>query len=567
MTILIRPLTVMAAACLITAPAIATPPKAVIPPTAARPLERALGEKLGAGLDLQSAAIARDHVVVTFGAGDDGPVGLTVTLRHPSVVEGAVHVGPAFSIHSDQPSHGSITKLQGRLGDLDVKTFWYTPEPPPAKAEPAHEADAPDHQQEAEDALRLALHAGRIDDQDVARSRLDALEKDARLRMAAGLELAEAWYRIGDPARGARAAATFLSTVSFVEPMDAIRGGVLKGQALTVPDLRAALAHAKHECKVGALGRSMEAVGRLEDAHVLLGELFDKAGCMEAALERIAWHVAAHDFPAADTLSAALLKRHPESEEAIGRRAQVLLALKRPVEAVELLEPVVWKNPHSGLLSALLGVYNRVPDDEWQDRKRAEIVAKAAADSEDHTAAFYAGVLLHYDGQFAASDVKLKPLLEVFGEQPRLFIYLGMNAFNLGDAPGALALLKRGEALQAPDPDIYYCRAEVNRFSDPSAAAEDLRRYLAQTRGSPTANPKKRERVETMANTLAACIKAGGPVPCPGPWEHPHGHAANAPAPDPARPQGMPVMWGLIVALLLALGAWKFMRPSASSSA
>ena len=164
-------------------------------------------------------------------------------------------------------------------------------------------------------------------------------------------------------------------------------------------------------------------------------------------------------------------------------------------------------------------------------------------------------MLLHYDGQFAASDAKLEPLLKVFGEQPRLFIYLGMNAFNLGDTEKAYALLEQGEALEAPDPDIYYCRAEVNRFNNPAAAAEDLRRYLAQTRGSPTANPKKRARVETMARTLAACIEAGGPIPCPGPWEHPYGHPANEAPPEPEGTAGIPTWWawvGLGVLLLLA---------------
>jgi tetratricopeptide (TPR) repeat protein len=542
-------------------------PAPVLPPTAARPLEAALGDRgLGPGLALQTATLNRDHVVVTFGKGDDAPTRLTVTLRHPNAAEGAVHVGPAFSIHAQDQPKALVAKLAKRLQSLERATFWYTPQAPVSKPGPKAEPEEPEGQEDAEDALRLALHAARIDDKDLAVARLDAMESDARLRAAAGLDLAEAWYRVGVPERGVAAAEHFINTVSFLEPMDAIRGGVLRGQALPLAELRAALAGVQHGCAVGSLGSSMDAVGRQADAHLLLGELFTDGGCMEAALERIAWYVAAHDFPQADALSQALIERFPESEEAIGRRAQVLMALKRPLDAVGLLEPVVWKNPHSGLLSALLGVYNRVSDDAWQDAKRAEIVAKSAADADDHTAAFYAGVLLHYDGQFAASNLKLEPLLETFGEQPRLFIYLGMNAFNLGDTPKAFALLRRGEALRAPDPDIYYCRAEVNRFTDPPAAAEDLRRYLAQTRGSPTSNPKKRARVEAMARTLAACIAAGGPIPCPGPWEHPYGHPSNEPAPEPGGTASIPAWWAVVLVLLLAGAGLLWRRRSASTA-
>ncbi len=530
----------------------AAAPAPVMPPTAARPLERALGADLGRGLVLQKAAINSDHVVLSYGPKEDGPTSLTLTLRHPSASDGAAHVGPTFSIHGDAAeAKGAVTKLAKRLESLAVETFWFTPKPATVKAGPEPEPETADRQAEADDALRLALHAARIDDHALARERLTAMEQDAGLQEASGLDLVEAWYTIGDKARGAEAAKAFLAAQKELKPLDAIRAGVLKGQALSVDDLMGLLAQAKHECQVGAIGSSLDAVGRRADGHRLLERLFDEGGCMEAALERIAWYVADHDFPNADALSERLLQKFPESEEAIGRRAQVLMALKRPLDAVELLEPVVWKNPHSGLLSALLGAYNRVSDDAWQDAKRKEIVAKAAANKEDHTAAFYAGVLLHYDGQFAASDAQLEPLLKVFGEQPRLFIYLGMNAFNLGDTQKAFALLKRGEDLEAPDPDIYYCRAEVNRFTNPQAAAEDLRRYLAQTRGSPTSNPKKRARVETMARTLAACIEAGGPVPCPGPWEHPYGHPANEPPPEVESTAGIPEWAGVVGVLVL----------------
>ena len=54
-----------------------------------------------------------------------------------------------------------------------------------------------------------------------------------------------------------------------------------------------------------------------------------------------------------------------------------------------------------------------------------------------------------------------------------------------------------------------------------------------------------------MARTLAACIEAGGPVPCPGPWEHPYGHPANEPPPEVESTAGIPEWAGIVGVLVL----------------
>ena len=180
--------------------ALAETPQPVIPPTAARPLERALGDDLGRGLALQKAAINADHVLLSYGPKADGETTTTLTLRHPDISKGASHVGPTFSIHAgaDVPK-GAVSKLAKRLDGLTKATFWYVPEAAKVKPGPAPEPETADRQAEADDALRLALHAARIDDSDLAKERLTAMEQDAALREAAGLDLVEAWQL--DPRR------------------------------------------------------------------------------------------------------------------------------------------------------------------------------------------------------------------------------------------------------------------------------------------------------------------------------------------------------------------------------
>jgi MYXO-CTERM domain-containing protein len=71
-----------------------------------------------------------------------------------------------------------------------------------------------------------------------------------------------------------------------------------------------------------------------------------------------------------------------------------------------------------------------------------------------------------------------------------------------------------------PDPDIFYCRAEILRDRDRGRAIADLRRYMAPTGVNVLANPEKERRVGDLIALLEACQKDGRPS-CEGPWEHP----------------------------------------------
>ncbi|MEE2780050.1 MAG: tetratricopeptide repeat protein [Myxococcota bacterium] len=527
----------------------------VLPPTASGPLLRLLkadDAKLGGRLVLQSADIRRTEVEVRYGKTRDGDATLVALLRHPQVSDGAVAVGPAFSLHrGESPAEDrDLRALAERLKDVSPEGLWLTP-PPPEIPEP--EAAAPTEDPDvarARDLIRLALHALAIDNKSRAIEELRTLSEEDGVRRAAGLELSEIWWRVDDKGEARKAVAAWRKDQppGPGSPVDAARARVLSGLPATTGQLGAAI---EGRCDADSLGRSLDAVGRRPEAHLLMQALVDSKGCLAPGLQRIAWLVEERRMEEADKLSLALRKSHPDSDEASGRRAQVLMALSRPQEAVELLEELAWADPDSGLLSSLLGAYNRVPDESWQIAKRAEIVAKADANPDDHVAAFFAGVLLHYGGEFAASDKRLKPLLKSLGNQPRLFIYLGMNAFNQKRTEEAMDYIARAEALEAPDPDVYYCRAELLRWSDPPASLADLDRYLAQTRNSPTSNDRKRQRVQDMRDRLAVCVADEGPIPCPGPWEHPYGHPANLSMADlvPEAQGPGPLPWAGVVVL------------------
>ena len=229
----------------------------------------------------------------------------------------------------------------------------------------------------------------------------------------------------------------------------------------------------------------------------------------------------------AQELTGVLMAHAPDNDEVRSLRAQSLMANSEFKEAAKLLEAAAWKDPDSGLLSSLIGAYQRIEDPAWQDQKLAELEARATRDANDHVAAFLVGVKLHYRGDFAQSDQHLTRVAATFHEQPRLHIYRGMNAFNLGERDRALEHIETAMTLEAPDPDVYYCRAELRRWFDVKGSIEDLNRYLIQSHAGGTTNPAKQERVNRIIKSLEGCIERGDPIPCEAPFEHPRGHEAN----------------------------------------
>lgn len=522
------------------------------------------GGPLDGRLVFQQAQVETDRIRVRYGAKRGGPTGLEATLVYPADGVGIFAVEVAgMDVDMD-----ALVALRARVAAADFKPWTRVD----ADAEPALGAD------EATVAARRtvaeALRAWHVGEQAEARAQLDALRADAARVGGARLELAEAYWRVGDAAAGkAEAALAREEAERRGDAVGQVRADVLGGADRAVASVLDTLKAAGALCEAGPVAEAYAAVGSRAHGLELLELAAADERCDRALITLTDWLIDASRFEDALRVSEPLMTRSPDTADVRARRARALMALGRPREAAETLEPVAWASADSGLISSLLGAYNRVPDPAWQKAKRRELLSRAEAHPDDHIAAFLAGVLLHYEGEFERSDAMLRPLLPIFGKQPRLFIYLGMNAFNLGRRDEALALIEQAMALEAPDPDVYYCRAEIFRWSDPALALADLDRYLAEERGSATQNEKKTQRVVRMRELLAACIERGDPIPCAGPWEHPRGNEANR---DPlsvatadkgaegaegaSRILGWAVLSGLAIVALGLVAAWAVAR-------
>ncbi|MEZ4269414.1 MAG: tetratricopeptide repeat protein [Myxococcota bacterium] len=552
--------------CALALSAVASPPPDYVLGPGQEARIRALleaGGPLDGRLEFQEAKVEVDRIRVRYAAPGEGGRVLEATLVHPS--DGVGHFAVAVSGTSQDDV--ALVALRARVAAADFDPW--------TRAGGAIAAPGGGGVDEITVAARReiteALRAWHVGEEASARKRLDDLRGSASRIGGARLELAEAYWRIGDGAVGRSEAAIGRAEADGRgDAVGKVRGDVLGGADLTVAAVTDVLRAFDALCEAGPVADAYSAVGAQAKGLALLEQAAADPRCDRALIALTDWLIDASRFEEALRVSEPLMARSPDTADVRARRARALMALGRPQEAAETLEPVAWASADSGLISSLLGAYNRVPDAAWQKAKREELLKRAEADPDDHIAAFLAGVLLHYEGQFERSDAMLRPLLPIFGKQPRLFIYLGMNAFNLERRDEALALIEQAMTLEAPDPDVYYCRAEIFRWTDPALALADLDRYLAEERGSATQNEKKTQRVVRMRELLAACVERGAPIPCAGPWEHPRGHEANRdPAPAapgdeaaPAEASAVPWKWlGAGGALALGLlAAWTVAR-------
>jgi len=137
-----------------------------------------------------------------------------------------------------------------------------------------------------------------------------------------------------------------------------------------------------------------------------------------------------------------------------------------------------------------------------------------------------------------------------------------MNVFNQGDRSGALERLTLRADGPSPDPDVFYCRAEILRDTDRKQARDDLARYRLMSEGRRFSNPDKDERIRELTALLDACIADGRAV-CEGPWEHPRlRHRDNN-----VMWWSHPVFLALLFGLLLVAGAFILRRRKKSEDA
>ena len=151
-------------------------------------------------------------------------------------------------------------------------------------------------------------------------------------------------------------------------------------------------------------------------------------------------------------------------------------------ELVRRLEARVAAGERSpGLFKKLLGFYVR---QELRGEKMEHWLAASTARPDDAVAAFFSGVLLHYEKAWQRSNDLLARAEVELPSEPRLHIYRAMNLYNLGRFDAAVISITRAEALEVQDPDVFYCQGEIFRDRDPERARRALERMLEVPRDS-----------------------------------------------------------------------------------
>ncbi len=528
----------------------------VLPPTAATEVARLLDldRPLADGLRLR-ADIQSDHVLVAAGPAD-APT-LAVTLVHPDRRgAGEPRVGDvALRTQPGPASEAHVAALVARIRAAKGVLTWRRP----------GAAQRPQPAASGRDDGRAALLAAMV-----RASSLRAAGDPAGAQRALAtvptptdpeprLAYAVAWLRAGQARRAAEIAAGFnhdapasvraVATALLGKPMRPADALAMMGTQLTCADAGAAaqfhlLGHDVVAVAVAAaVRRAVPTCGAAWAAELhARGDLRADAVSAKAAADALA--ILPSDASVLDA-AASMARRHHDIPAAIARYERLAhLAPKRPGTLGHLTNALMHKDADR---RALLARYE----------------ARVAADPRNDVDRFVLAVLLHYADDYARSNAEFTALGGRRDAEDRLHVYTAMNDFNLGDSPAALARLDRLAATPRPDPDVFYCRAEIERDADRPKAIADLRRYLASSSGKDASHAVKEARVRRMIALLQACIGDGRPV-CEGPWEHPRAQRRLAAS---ERLRRRLVLGGGGLLVLLAIGwGWRRRRRRAVSA-
>ncbi len=481
-------------------------------------------------------------MAITAGA-DDAPH-LRLTLLRPAAAPAdAVRAGGVALVPSPGPAPAALVdEVIGRLRSGAATVAWQQidqtpPPPPPAPAESGAT------RQQVEQTLRIAGHRLDVGEPAAAREAMDAVPAD--LTTEAALEVAVVWRRLGDLDR----VRAVIEAARPERPVEKAAAAVLLAPAGSPPGFSLEGVEPEAICGYIYVARLHRLLGDLEQAQTAAAALraADPA-CVDAWELEILTLVDRRRGDEALPLAEQAVARFPDDDRSLLAAAAVYQLRGELARGVPLLERVARRhltdrNPLRVLLGAL------VRDTANREGYKAELARRIEGSPDDVLARFLLGVLHHYENDFAASNALLKPLEVTLDMEDRLHIYLAMNDFNLGDAAAGLARLDRVAERPDPDPDVYYCRAELLRDTDRERARTELRRYATMSAGSVLANPDKEVRIEALLALVDACI-ADGRAECEGPWEHPrlrHDRGSR------------PLTWalaGLLLAAALAGGIW-----------
>jgi tetratricopeptide (TPR) repeat protein len=145
------------------------------------------------------------------------------------------------------------------------------------------------------------------------------------------------------------------------------------------------------------------------------------------------------------------------------------------------------ENPHNGVPGMMVASLASAP---LPAEKIAVLATAADAAPTDALAQFVAGVASHYHGHRVSQSYEAKremyaqairyldrtrPALDF---EPRVYVYLAVSHFRLGQDAEAQALIEQAIPLATNDPDVYYCRAEIFQKADLARSIADVEKYL-----------------------------------------------------------------------------------------
>jgi len=529
----------------------------VIKKTASGQLSKRLStlqEPLGGKLQLQAISIKQETIEVRFGVEAQSPTLFHVSLVHPSQASSQAVSLTGVAI---DPVPGPVTEdmmnaLKARLKapfdpPLWTKTSTMERKNPPVQTDAAElEKKKPAQEANVEAIpLRKILQLLQMGDVDDALKLLDKTRARPNLKSHDRAEIAVLYAKL-EKREAAEELVKGLTKAPLNHMAEVVRG--------KTPDPSKVVASVgeKNACQAVMVAQAYMTLGRTGDAEKLLGAIRQQdPRCVKGHLSLGQLYLNEKRAQEAIKLLSPARSANPEDASLTLMLAHAYRHTKELDKAVRLVEEAV----HSGKgrddhVRLLITMYlqqqeERERIDEWRERSEAS--------PDDPIPKMMVGILLHYRDEFVESEAWLKPVEDVFSQNPRYQVYRAMNAFNLGDRQLARDILDRAANFKVIDPDVFYCRGELLRDTERSLAIADFKRYLALTKDSPINLPEKQERVETQIRLLEEC-QANNVEVCDGPWEHPRGGIMRFLA------LHMPEVYTLAGGLVLLLGFWFYRR-------
>ncbi|MBM4344098.1 MAG: tetratricopeptide repeat protein [Deltaproteobacteria bacterium] len=483
-----------------------------------------------AGVALQGAEITGGAVVASYTLGGGGPA-LRVHLRHKDAAVPREAVTGQFALATAGDATGwepaarqaLVASLVRQVAAHEGAFRWVAaaesaPAAPTAGAAvpsaPSTGANATALLGEAVDAARTRDTGRAIERALHAWDKAQALPAVERAWVAAGAAAVLRTVGHGEARARARAAVDLAAEVTVAE------GKVARTRALFALGRDGDAAAGLHALAADTVQRQaacplvesvaddLAATQRAEPAMALLRD-WQTADPACAAVALAASRVArwAGIGPQALPMLERAARDHPKDVAVAIHLAHLYKELRRFDEALRILDALDFRGAHldKALVLDITRVYLDVDDNA---RSLALHRQRSDADPSEPVSAFVVGTILHHTDHWAESNRYLARSEAAFAQEPRQFIYTGMNHYRIGNQAEAETRIERALRLGKSDPDIYYCRAVVRTRKAPDAALADLQTYLAMTAGSRETYAPKEAKVARMVEDLRGCRDA-----------------------------------------------------------